>query len=371
LIVASVLLGAARAQTTWYVDVTASPPGDGSASAPFPTIQAGVSATAAGDHVSVAPGEYVENVLAPEHTLHVESQAGPLATILRAAGPRPAYHGVTTSSAMSTITGFTFTDSEIGLRGAGLQANYCLIYGNDIGVESHDLSLWRCTIAGNHIGIQDNGYFGVVGTECVVSLNTNYDYFAGGTPRFAAFYDCVGFQKSFSFIYFHLSHTLQANPLLWDLPSGNLHLQPGSPCIGYLPGSDVGALEFDPSYGADFQSAGGGLAGSTGTPVLSADGYMLAGTTVTLSLGNGLPGAAAVLVVGLTQQGAPFKGGTLVPHPDLLLPLALDGSGQLALGFVWPAGVPSGRSVWSQAWLHDAQGPQGYAASNGLKFTTP
>jgi len=54
-----------------------------------------------------------------------------------------------------------------------------------------------------------------------------------------------------------------------------------------------------------------------------------------------------------------------------MIPLTLGGSGQLALGFTWPAGVPSGAAIWSQVWMPDALGPQGYAASNGLKITTP
>jgi hypothetical protein len=72
------------AQATWHVDAAATGPGDGSPAAPFPTIQAGVDAAAAGDVVSVAPGEYVENVVV-QLGIRVESKEGPTVTTLRAA----------------------------------------------------------------------------------------------------------------------------------------------------------------------------------------------------------------------------------------------------------------------------------------------
>ena len=44
---------------------------------------------------------------------------------------------------------------------------------------------------------------------------------------------------------------------------------------------------------------------------------------------------------------APFKGGTLVPAPDLLIPgLPLDAQGALTLTFAWPPGIPSGLDLW-------------------------
>jgi hypothetical protein len=38
---------------------------------------------------------------------------------------------------------------------------------------------------------------------------------------------------------------------------------------------------------------------------------------------------------------------------------------------IWPAGVPSGFSLWVQHWVADLASPTGLAASNGVRGTTP
>ena len=67
-----------------------------------------------------------------------------------------------------------------------------------------------------------------------------------------------------------------------------------------------------------------------------------------------------------------FKGGVLVPEPDVLLPGLVVGAGnQLQLSGTWPAGTPSGVAVYLQMWVSDAAGPQGYSASGAIGFATP
>jgi hypothetical protein len=118
--------------------------------------------------------------------------------------------------------------------------------------------------------------------------------------------------------------------------------------------------------------AGGAVAGTAGTPVLDGQGLLLAGTTTTLSLTQGLPGGSAALVLGFSELGAPFKGGVLVPAPDVLIfGLPLDAGGGLELAFAWPDGLPGGLSTWWQCWIPDAGAPFGFAASNGVRATTP
>jgi hypothetical protein len=77
-------------------------------------------------------------------------------------------------------------------------------------------------------------------------------------------------------------------------------------------------------------------------------------------------------VVGFSGLFAPFKGGTLVPKPDLLLgPFPTSGAGQLVLPGTWPAGLPGLLTFWFQAWIQDPAGPVGFAASNGVTAFTP
>ncbi len=125
-------------------------------------------------------------------------------------------------------------------------------------------------------------------------------------------------------------------------------------------------------YSDPFTDLDGALAGGAGTPKLAGSGTLAASTPVTLALSNAAPSSATALFVGLSALNAPFKGGTLVPNPDVVVPgLLTDGAGQLTLASTWPPGIPSGFSMYFQAWVADAGGPQGFAASNGLQGTTP
>lgn len=162
--------------------------------------------------------------------------------------------------------------------------------------------------------------------------------------------------------------------LLWSVAVANLNI--GGPVLaqdGTLlvagTGTDVRAWRSGLPW-ADVQQglAGGALL----PPELAGEGTLVPGTPAALALAEAAPGAGAWLVVGASQLGAPFKGGTLVPAAQLLLgPLVTDGEGGLTLGGPWPAGLPSGASLWLQAWVPDPAGPAGWAASNGLRATAP
>ncbi|MCB9897948.1 MAG: hypothetical protein H6825_08090 [Planctomycetes bacterium] len=118
---------------------------------------------------------------------------------------------------------------------------------------------------------------------------------------------------------------------------------------------------------------GGALAGLGGTtPALAGAGPLSGGSANAFVLTDARASSVAHLVLGVAQFGAPFKGGTLVPSPDLVLfGLPVDAGGALTIPFVMPPGLPSGASVYAQLWVVDAAGPAGFAASNGLRATTP
>ncbi len=139
-----------------------------------------------------------------------------------------------------------------------------------------------------------------------------------------------------------------------------------------IPGSGA-AYAFDldllPEPWADL---GFGLAGVSGVPQFVGKGTLIAGDVLALALTNAKPGSSAALLVGVSAIHAPFKGGTLVPAPDLLIAgLPIDGAGAQKLTLIGPAGLPSGATLWMQEWVIDPAGPSGFSASNAITATTP
>lgn len=118
---------------------------------------------------------------------------------------------------------------------------------------------------------------------------------------------------------------------------------------------------------------GFGLAGTGGVaPELTATGSLEPGSAGSITLVGALPTSPAILVVGLEEIALPFKGGTLVPAPLLLLALVSDTEGGSTLAWTaWPAGVPTGTELFVQHWIADPAGPKGLAASNALKAVVP
>jgi hypothetical protein len=163
--------------------------------------------------------------------------------------------------------------------------------------------------------------------------------------------------------------------------------RPG-PAVGSLDGdafpdlvvlSDVGLgvhdleLVRNHTYGptSPYADLGGELAGTTGFPVILAEGAMTAGAPFDWSLRSALPGATAWRVVGLTLLDQSFKGGVLKPTPDLLAgPFTVDAEGRVPWIGTWPQ-LGGGYEVWVQDWIQDAGGPKGFAASAGLRASVP
>lgn len=136
-------------------------------------------------------------------------------------------------------------------------------------------------------------------------------------------------------------------------------------------GADSGATIVYSGDQLGWSDAGFALAGSLGPPQLSGDGWLAAGTTTTLALANAKPAAMAVLFIGFAKIQAPLLGGIVVPAPDVVVAGLPTGTGSLALGAAWPAGVPSRTAIWFQAWIADPSGPHGATASNAVKALVP
>ena len=93
----------------------------------------------------------------------------------------------------------------------------------------------------------------------------------------------------------------------------------------------------------DWTSLGAALAGSDGEPQLLGKGPLVSSGTVTFVLAHARPLAPVYLVAGLSAINVPFKGGFLVPSPDVLVfGLFTDGFGALELPAALPPGLPVG-----------------------------
>lgn len=120
-----------------------------------------------------------------------------------------------------------------------------------------------------------------------------------------------------------------------------------------------------------WQNLGFAKPGSSGTPALFGVGAPAPGSSVTLAVANAAAAAPLWLVVGGARLDLPFLGGVLVPSPQVVLPLATDAGGGLALPVAWPAGVPAGTAIYLQAWIADGGAAQGTSATNGLSVHEP
>ena len=129
----------------------------------------------------------------------------------------------------------------------------------------------------------------------------------------------------------------------------------------------VAGLLFSSSAHAQWVDLGNGLPGTT-TPVMSSLGglFPTAGTKIEVS--TALPSSTGYLILGFTNLSAPFKGGVMVPFPDFVHLFATDVAGHWQVIFSWP-NLPAGFQMWWQAWLPDANGPAGFAATNALEST--
>jgi len=120
-----------------------------------------------------------------------------------------------------------------------------------------------------------------------------------------------------------------------------------------------------------FVDMGQGLAGMAGVPDLRGAGSLIGGEPTTFEMSSAHPEAASLLIVGLETVYAPLAGGTLVPAPQILIPLATDAFGATEFTAAWPMSLPSGARVYLQEWVVDPMGPAGLSASNALELNTP
>ena len=201
------------------------------------------------------------------------------------------------------------------------------------------------------------------------------DLLCGNTNGELAFYANVGTDAAPAFA----GHVLlQADGVVIDLPTPgrsrpSLCDWTGDGTLDVLVGLGDGKLHLYQGESA-WSNLGLGLAGSHGVPHTTGTGSLAPGTPVGVTLAGALPGTTAWFVMGATRIDLPLKGGVLVPDPNppgFFVPVPTDGTGGVVLSSTWPAGIPSGSSVFIHWWIVDGAAPKGLSASNAIEGSVP
>jgi hypothetical protein len=144
---------------------------------------------------------------------------------------------------------------------------------------------------------------------------------------------------------------------------------------GYLDRDEI-ELGSDPADAASvpmvWAEMGGALAGVHGLPKLLGKGPLVGGGTISFTVAETKENSSLFLVVGLSPLNAPFKGGLLVPAPDILVPgLPTGVYGSFTLGAPLPDPLPSGLTLIVQGWIIDSAAVKGFAATPAVSATSP
>jgi PKD repeat protein len=145
--------------------------------------------------------------------------------------------------------------------------------------------------------------------------------------------------------------------------------------LDLLGSDDIGGWSvctiFNESTPPGWTTLGGALAGSQGEPSLVGSGDLTAGSNISLAVADAAPFALTAVIIGLSRADLPYKGGVLVPSPDVaVLGSFTDAQGDLQLGARWVPGIGPGISTWWQVWIADGAGPSGAAATNAVVSRT-
>lgn len=182
-------LSASAQPTTWWVDVNAAGPGNGTTGSPFTSIQAGINAATAGDTVMVRPGLYVENLDFLGKGIAVRSVNGPLSTFIDGNQSGTCVTFASNEPSTARLEGFWIQNGR-GAVGTGLNPNG---FGRAGGIQITTASptIVRCLVMGNFGGdggstggiISGSGGVGGIGIEfgsptirdSIVAWNTGGD----------------------------------------------------------------------------------------------------------------------------------------------------------------------------------------------------
>lgn len=189
-----VLVAPSAAQTTWYVDASAPPPGTGTQLDPYPEIQTAIAAatTLDGDLVLAAPGAYVENLDLLGKAITVQADGPPGSVIVDGAHAGPVVRFVSGEGPGSQLVGLRLINGT-GEPGAGGS----LAAGGGIAILGGSPTIVDCEVVGNGDGsflpqygggmFIENGSPSITGTRFVSNFSCSEGggvAIFGGTPTF-------------------------------------------------------------------------------------------------------------------------------------------------------------------------------------------
>lgn len=332
LVAVLVLETGAHAQTTWYVDVNGTPPGTGTPTDPYTSLQYALDRPTTLDlhTLRVGPGTYRENVTI-QKSVYVIATAGALQTKIEplAAGRVLLLDFDVTAQVIGfTVSGgFGPSGDGVVMRAGGLLRS--IVRDNSRNGVSVDYDGWvaDCTIVNNASAgfwVQPVAGAGSI-SGSLLWQNGTVD---AGSP--AAGFISVSYCAGLSGWISGGTGNVYGDPGLWDLPQGDLHLAPFSPCINAgnpaLPldpdGSrrDIGALVYDALYAPAPSTYCTGKTNSQGcVPAIGAIGTASASaaTPFTISAVNIVENRPGLLLFGLAPQAQAFQGGWLCIQPPL------------------------------------------------------
>jgi len=100
-------------------------------------------------------------------------------------------------------------------------------------------------------------------------------------------------------------------------------------------------------------------------------GSLYPGTTVALRLSDAPAGVPVQCVIGFTRVDSPVGSGTLVPAPDIVVPLMTDGVGSAEFITSIPSSYPFGQHFYAQWITQDLAQPSGIGLSNAFRCNPP
>jgi len=385
-------VGPASAQTTWYVDANATPPGNGSASQPYTSLVYAMqqASSQSGDTFLVAPGTYAPPAGLPYlflYLLTIRGTAGAAAT--RISGEMQLTDG-------STLEGFSVEGTVSMAIAAKLRR--CVVFcptGDCHGAGQRAVfvddyaTVEHCVLSGYHSGIV---MFAFATTTAQIRNTIVLDVNEVASFHTDAHFDHCALPRIPNGPLLTATGTVLGDPGVWDSLHHDYHLRPGSPCIDAGIGNDpdgtpadIGTFPYDPSYCPEpvsyctskLNSAGCTPSiGSTGLPSASAGSGFVISTTdeVENKFGKHYYSTTGA-------SNAPFQGGFLCLEPPLVRTPVQNSGGTSPCGGVYmidfnayiasgkdPSLVP-GQQVWVQTWSRDPASPSTTSLSDALSFT--